>query len=122
MKGYLYDTGDEIIKRKDTSDSILAVVSTEYEVVTINSENWKMYSVGHTFNELTSNICFIQIDDGLLGGNEGQTDTFYPFLSLDNYTSIEGYPYELVVQGVGTTVGLNASSANGILYLFVPNT
>ena len=111
MKGYLYDTGDEIIQRKPHADGVVAHMSetpVELDIGDLTYQN--CYPVDSSYEELLNSVSCVQIKDvtGIV--------VYRPHTFTDDDETYEGYPYSVIIKDGTNTMSLNAVSKDSTLY------
>lgn len=112
-QGYLYDTGDELILRKETAGGLIAHLSEESEELTIGDETYHAYPADKTYKDVTENVSM------LLAEGDGYTAVYHLCLFSDGSSQFTGYPYTVHFFDSDTTISLYAQTETGTLY-YIP--
>lgn len=116
MEGYLYDTGDELIVRKDSGGGLVVHLSEEPVELTIGDKTYQAYPADKTYKDVTENVSM------LLDEEDGYTEVYHLVLFSDGSSQLTGYPYTAQFVSSVNEISLYAESETGTLYHIVLST
>ena len=109
-QGYLYDTGDELILRKETAGGLVVHLSDEAVELTIGDETYQAYPADRNYTDVTENVSM------LLDEEDGYTQVYHLGLFSDGSSQFTGYPYTVQFFSSENVKILYAESETGTLY------
>lgn len=112
-QGYLYDTGDELILRKESVGGLVVHLSDEAVELTIGDETYTAYPTDRTYKDVIENVSM------LLDEEDGYTEVYHLGLFSDGSSMFSGYPYTVQFFSSDSLKTLYAESETGTLY-FIP--
>lgn len=115
-QGYLYDTGDELILRKETAGGLVVHLSEEAVEITVGGDTYQGYPIDKTYKELTENVSM------LLNEEDGYIDVYHLGFFSDESNQIEGYPYKVAFFNYSdSSIACYAQSDTGTMYAITLN-